>query len=116
MASRTLFTALLGELPLPADTMPDAAMRAPLVALPSTPHGRGEGTRRAYRAYAIWCIGREPLGAGPDTVVSHGECGIECCSPFANRGAFAFHQNQRGKWRCEAHEAHLQHRHYRIVR
>jgi hypothetical protein len=39
--------------------------------------GAGEGTRRAYRsawrAYAAWCtrLGREPLGADPDTVAMY---------------------------------------------
>jgi hypothetical protein len=65
-------------MPLPADATPDAALHAlsGRAAVYAT-RARGEGTRRAYRsawrAYAAWCtrLGREPLGADPDTVAMY---------------------------------------------
>ncbi|MFZ6765029.1 hypothetical protein [Pseudoroseomonas sp. WGS1072] len=44
---------------------------------PYATRARGEGSRRAYRSawrgYAAWCtsLGREPLGADPDTVAMY---------------------------------------------
>jgi site-specific recombinase XerD len=74
----TLETALLGPLPLPAGAdygpeLEDLARRAAIYAT----RARGEGTKRAYRSawaqYAAWCatLGREPLGADPDTIAMY---------------------------------------------
>jgi integrase len=78
MTGRALSTSLLGDLPLPPDAAPAEALHAlsGRAAVYAT-RARGEGTRRAYRsawrAYAAWCqnLGREPLGADPDTVAMY---------------------------------------------
>ena len=73
--ARVLETALFGPLSVPgaAAELADLAQRAALYAT----RAKGEGTRRAYRSawqqYAAWChaLGREPLGADPDTVAMY---------------------------------------------
>jgi site-specific recombinase XerD len=53
---------------------------------------RGEGTRRAYRSawrqYAAWChsLGREPLGADPDTIAMYV---VRCADAGVGRGGLA---------------------------
>jgi len=76
--SLTLHTTLLGPL-----TVPDGAARAAELeelsrrAAVYATRARGDGTRRAYRSawrqYEAWChsLGREPLGADPDTVAMY---------------------------------------------
>jgi len=71
MTDRVLSTSMLGDLPLPADADPALALDAlsSRAAVYAT-RARGEGTRRAY---AAWCtgLGRDPLGADPDTVAMY---------------------------------------------
>jgi hypothetical protein len=71
-------TTLLGDLPVPGDAPPAAQLHAlsGRAAVYAT-RAQGEGTRHAYRsawrAYAAWCssLGREPLGAYPDTIAMY---------------------------------------------
>jgi site-specific recombinase XerD len=78
VGSLTLHTTLLGPLTVPdgaahATELEELSRRAAVYAT----RARGDGTRRAYRSawrqYEAWCnsLGREPLGADPDTIAMY---------------------------------------------
>jgi site-specific recombinase XerD len=88
-----LHTTLFGPLRVPdgagrAAELEDLSRRAAVYAT----RARGEGTRRAYRSawrqYAAWChsLGREPLGADPDTIAMYV---VRCADAGVGHGGLA---------------------------